>query len=254
MWPFSLFACGKYLKEMIAWKCSPQGCQSDFIRHIRDVTKILSCQVNTTRRWRIKQLGSSFGFIFFLFSLNGYFFHVFVQVWNMQVLYKILLKSLYVFRVSRYRKWNFSSKRFWSRASNGFLADSLIIIIISVAVVEHVQSKLIHYWHRASDISRKKSKISREFEGQIRGKIGRFRGKKVKIRSKIGWFHGKFWGETSPRNSQIKTANFVGFLWQISLKSINFASIWPALFNVFLTGIIICSYNNSWEMSECLSC
>ena len=171
MWPFSLFACGKYLKEMIAWKCSPQGCQSDFIRHIRDVTKILSCQVNTTRRWRIKQLGSSFGFIFFfLFSLNGYFFHVFVQVWNMQVLYKILLKSLYVFRVSRYRKWNFSSKRFWSRASNGFLADSLIIIIISVAVVEHVQSKLIHYWHRASDISQKKSKISRKFQGQIRRK------------------------------------------------------------------------------------
>ena len=171
MWPFSLFACGKYLKEMIAWKCSPQGCQSDFIRNIRDVTKILSCQVNTTRRWRIKQLGSSFGFIFFfLFSLNGYFFHVFVQVWNMQVLYKILLKSLYVFRVSRYRKWNFSSKRFWSRASNGFLTDSLIIIIISVAVVERVQSKLIHYWHRASDISQKKSKISREFQGQIRRK------------------------------------------------------------------------------------
>ena len=194
-------------------------------------------------------------YFFFLFSLNGYFFHVFVQVWNMQVLYKILLKSLYVFRVSRYRKWNFSSKRFWSRASNGFLTDSLIIIIISVAVVERVQSKLIHYWHRASDISRKKSKISREFQGQIRGKIGRFRGKKVKIRSKIGRFHGKFWGETSPRNSRIKTANFVGFLWQISLKSINnFASIWPALFNVFLTGIIICSYNNSWEMSKCLSC
>ena len=29
---------------------------------------------------------------------------------------------------------------------------------------------------RASDISRKKSKISRDFKGQIRGKIGRFRG------------------------------------------------------------------------------
>ena len=37
---------------------------------------------------------------------------------------------------------------------------------------------------RASDILRKKSKISRDFQGQIRGKIGRF--------------HGKFWGETSP--------------------------------------------------------
>ena len=36
------------------------------------------------------------------------------------------------------------------------------------------------------------------------------------------------------------------FFWQISLKSINFALIWPALFNVvFLTGIIIFSFNNS---------
>ena len=94
---------------------------------------------------------------------------------------------------------------------------------------------------RASDISRKKSKISQDFQGQIRGKIRRFRGKKVKIRwqigrfcgifaeekskfaknrlisgekiqiskdfqgqiiRKIGWFHGKFQGETSPRSNQ----------------------------------------------------
>ena len=73
----------------------------------------------------------------------------------------------------------------------------------------------------------KKSKISRDFQGQIRGKIGQFRGKKVKIRGKIGRFrgilaqksqiskdfqgqslrkigrfHGKFRGETSPRNNQ----------------------------------------------------
>ena len=31
----------------------------------------------------------------------------------------------------------------------------------------------------------KKSKISRDLQGQIRGKIGRFRGRKVKIRRKI---------------------------------------------------------------------
>ena len=64
---------------------------------------------------------------------------------------------------------------------------------------------------RASDISRKKRKISRDFQGQIRGKIGRFRGifagkkskfaeksadfagysrEKVKIRRKIGRFPG----------------------------------------------------------------
>ena len=73
----------------------------------------------------------------------------------------------------------------------------------------------------------KKSKISRDFQGQIRGKIGEFRGKKVKIRGKIGpfrgilagksqiskdfqgqihrkfgRFHGKFRRETSPRNNQ----------------------------------------------------
>ena len=90
----------------------------------------------------------------------------------------------------------------------------------------------------------KKHKISRDFQGQIHGKIGRFReifaGKKSKfahksadfagekskfaenrpisrdfsgkksnfegfsgqILKKIGRFHGKFWGETSPRNNQ----------------------------------------------------
>ena len=61
-----------------------------------------------------------------------------------------------------------------------------------------------------------KSQISKDFQGQILRKIGRF--------------HWKFWGETSPRNNEKKTADF---FWQISLKSINFSSIWPALFNVF---------------------
>ena len=59
----------------------------------------------------------------------------------------------------------------------------------------------------------KKSKISRDFQGQIRRKIGRFRGilaEKSQISKdfqgqilrKIGRFHGKFRGETSPRNNQ----------------------------------------------------
>ena len=48
----------------------------------------------------------------------------------------------------------------------------------------------------------KKSKISRDFQGQIRGKIGQFCGKKVKIRGKIGRFRGIFAGEKS---------NFEGF-------------------------------------------
>ena len=50
---------------------------------------------------------------------------------------------------------------------------------------------------RASDILRKKSKILRDFQGQIRGKIGRFCRKKVKIRGKIGRFRGIFAGEKS---------------------------------------------------------
>ena len=36
----------------------------------------------------------------------------------------------------------------------------------------------------------KKSKISRDFQEQIRGKIGEIRGKKVKIRGQIGPFRG----------------------------------------------------------------
>ena len=63
--------------------------------------------------------------------------------------------------------------------------------------------------YRASDISRKKSKISRDFQGQIRGKIGRFRGKKVKIRGKIGRFNGIFAGEKSKFAG--KSFDFAGF-------------------------------------------
>ena len=100
----------------------------------------------------------------------------------------------------------------------------------------------------------KKSKIARDFQGQICGKIGRFcrifagkkskfaenrpisrdfRGRKVKIRQKnqlisrilaekiqiskdfqgqiirkIGRFHGKCRGETSPRSNQLKNSRF----------------------------------------------
>ena len=92
-------------------------------------------------------------------------------------------------------------------------------------------NKLFGVIIRASDISRKKKQnfagfsgansrknrpISRDFRGKkvkIRRKIGRFRGilaEKSQISKdfqgqilrKIGRFHGKFWGETSPRNNQ----------------------------------------------------
>ena len=55
----------------------------------------------------------------------------------------------------------------------------------------------------------KKSKISRDFQGQIRGKIGRFRGKKVKIRGTIGRFRAIFAGEKSKFAE--KSAHFAGF-------------------------------------------
>ena len=57
----------------------------------------------------------------------------------------------------------------------------------------------------------KKSKISRDFQGQIRGKIGRFCGKKVKIRSKIGPVRVIFTGEKSKFAE--KSADFTGNFW-----------------------------------------
>ena len=90
---------------------------------------------------------------------------------------------------------------------------------------------LLVHLTRASDISRKKSKISRDFQGQIRGKIGRFHGKKVKIRRKIvrlrgilaeksqiskdfqgqilrkiGRFHGKFQGGNFAKKQSVKNS------------------------------------------------
>ena len=96
----------------------------------------------------------------------------------------------------------------------------------------------------------KKSKISRDFQGQIRGKIGRFRGifagKKSKFIEKLADFTGNFREKLHQETISKKQPISQDFFWQILLKSINFASIWPALFNVvFLTGIIICSFNNT---------
>ena len=62
---------------------------------------------------------------------------------------------------------------------------------------------------RASDISRKKSKISRDFQGQIRGKIGRFRGIFAGKKSKFAQKSADFAGEKS-KFAQ-KSADFAGF-------------------------------------------
>ena len=66
---------------------------------------------------------------------------------------------------------------------------------------------------RASDISRKKTQNFAGFSGasslknwpisrDFRGKKSNFEGFSGQILRKIGRFHGKFWGETSPRNNQ----------------------------------------------------
>ena len=99
----------------------------------------------------------------------------------------------------------------------------------------------------------KKSKISRDFQGQICGKIGWFHGKKSQnsrknrlISRDFSWksqISRDFRGQETINKKQPISLDFFG---QISLKSLNFVSIWPALFNVvFLTGIIIRSFNNS---------
>ena len=66
---------------------------------------------------------------------------------------------------------------------------------------------------KSADFARlvKKSQISKDFQGQILRKIGRFHGK----------FGGKLHQETISKQQPI----LLDFFWQISLKSINFASI-----------------------------
>ena len=54
---------------------------------------------------------------------------------------------------------------------------------------------------RFRGILAEKSQISKDFQGKILRKIGRF----------PGLFHGKFRGETLPRNNRQKTADFAGF-------------------------------------------
>ena len=80
-----------------------------------------------------------------------------------------------------------------------------------------------------------KSQFSKDFQGQILRKIGRF--------------HGKFRQETISKKQPIS----LGFFWQILLKSINFASIWPALVNVFFNrdNHLLFQQQFAREMSEC---
>ena len=148
----------------------------------------------------------------------------------------------------------------------------LAIILWGTKVTEW---KYIRTHYRASDISRKKKQnfagfsgansrknrpISRDFRRENKSKFAKksadFAGvyqQKVKFRrifrgkfaEKSADFTGNFRGKLRQETINKKQPISLDFFWQISLKSINFASIWPALFNVFLTGIIICSLNKS---------
>ena len=65
---------------------------------------------------------------------------------------------------------------------------------------------------RASDIPRKKSEILQDFQGQIRGKIGRFRaifaGEKSKFAEKLAHFAGFLWKKVNFR--RIFRGKFLG--------------------------------------------
>ena len=118
--------------------------------------------------------------------------------------------------VRKYRAaWNFLQIYFvtLSDYANRIIIISIMKFYTSASLV--LKSGLLVF-------RRKKSKISRDFQGQIRGKIGRFRGilaekshiskdSQGQILRKIGRFHGKFRGGTSPRNNQLKSADFAEF-------------------------------------------
>ena len=100
--------------------------------------------------------------------------------------------------------------------------------------MKSVANNVEHVWQLTG--RRKKVKFPRIFRGK-------FLEKSAVITREI--FGGKLRQESISRNQLIS----LDFFWQISLKSNNLASTWPALFNVFLTGksfalsTTICSRN-----------
>ena len=83
----------------------------------------------------------------------------------------------------------------------------------------------------------RKAKFHRNFRGKFVEKLTDFVGEKSKFTEKSVDFTGNFGGKLRQETISKKQPISLDFFWQISLKSINFASIWPALFSIFLTGI-----------------
>ena len=108
----------------------------------------------------------------------------------------------------------------------------------------------MHNINSASDVLRKKKQNFAAFSGENSREnrpISRgFSREKSQNSQKNRLISPEISGGNFAKKQSVKNSRFRWVLfWQISPKSINFASIWPALFNVFLTGIIICSFNNS---------
>ena len=115
--------------------------------------------------------------------------------------------------VRKYRAaWNFLQIYFvtLSDYANRIIIISIMKFYTSASLV--LKSGLLVF-------RRKKSKISRDFQGQIRGKIGRFRGilaEKSQISKdfqgqilrKIGRFHGKFRGGNFAKKQSVKNSRF----------------------------------------------
>ena len=77
----------------------------------------------------------------------------------------------------------------------------------------------------------KKRQISQDFQGQNHGKLGRFR--------------GNFRGKLGQKAIGKKTEDFVVIFGQILLEIDRFCADQTSVFNVFLTEVIICSFNNN---------
>ena len=107
------------------------------------------------------------------------------------------------------------------------------------AIFPGKKSKFVEKSANFAGFSRKNVKFRRIFRGKFLEKSADFTGN----------FVGKLRHETISKK-QLISLDFWG---EISLKSINFASMWPALFNVFFNrdNHLLFQQQFAWEMSEC---
>ena len=142
-----------------------------------------------------------------------------------------------------------------------FLSSKWLLTMI-LRICQFIQG----FWYFAEKKNRPISWDFRRRKVHIRRKIGRFRGilaEKVKFRrifrekfsEKSADFTGNFGEKLSQETICKKQPILLDFFGQISLKSINFASIWPALVNVSFNrnNHLLFQQQFARGMSECLS-